>query len=378
MKNITASVPPGLLPQAAALEVKRIRHSYSGAPALNDVSFTVPAGGVAALLGPSGCGKSTMLRVIAGLIQPAHGSVWLGGRDLSAVPARERRIGMVFQSYALFPHMSVRENVAYGLSSQQLSRDERQGRVSEMLSLVQMGHLADRMPRELSGGQQQRVAVARALAMRPTAILLDEPFAALDRALRADLQAEFVSMQRKLGITAILVTHDQEEAQAVADTLIVMNKGSVEQIGTPAELYDRPNTPFVNAFIGQSSVMAGTVVASEVNDYRIRLAAGAELLLPRPPAFLQGSEVLVSVRPEQVRLVDGPQAGALPATCLQSVVQGADVLHRLALADGSVLLARQPREASAPELSTNQVHAVIDTHLCKVFPAEAARPAAVH
>jgi len=378
MKNITASVPAGLLPQAAALEVKRIRHSYGGAPALNDVSFTVPAGGVAALLGPSGCGKSTMLRVIAGLIQPAHGSVWLGGRDLSAVPARERRIGMVFQSYALFPHMSVRENVAYGLSSQQLSRDERQGRVSEMLNLVQMGHLADRMPRELSGGQQQRVAVARALAMRPTAILLDEPFAALDRALRADLQAEFVTMQRKLGITAILVTHDQEEAQAVADTLIVMNKGSVEQIGTPAELYDRPNTPFVNAFIGQSSVMAGTVVASEVNDYRIRLAAGAELVLPRPPAFLQGSEVLVSLRPEQVRLVAGPQAGSLPATCLQSVVQGADVLHRLALADGSVLLARQPREASAPELSTNQVHAVIDTHLCKVFPAEAASPAAVH
>ena len=359
---------------AAALEVKRVRHTYAGAPALNDVSFTVPAGGVAALLGPSGCGKSTMLRVIAGLIQPAHGSVWLGGKDLIAVPARERRIGMVFQSYALFPHMSVRENVAYGLSSLQLSRDERQARVDEMLGLVQMGVLADRMPRELSGGQQQRVAVARALAMRPTVILLDEPFAALDRALRADLQAEFVTMQRALGITAILVTHDQEEAQAVADTLIVMNRGSVEQIGTPAELYDRPATPFVSGFIGQSSTLAGTVLAAEGDDFRIRLALGAELSLPRPAAFLAGSQVLVSVRPEHVRVVGAAQAGSLPAKCLQSVVQGADVLHRLALADGTLLLARQPRGATAPELPDANVHAVIDTAACRVFPAEAPPP----
>ncbi|SDP85903.1 putative spermidine/putrescine transport system ATP-binding protein [Rhodoferax sp. OV413] len=360
-----------LAANAAVLEVKRVRHSYAGAPALNDVSFTVPAGGVAALLGPSGCGKSTMLRVIAGLIQPAHGSVWLGGKDLIAVPARERRIGMVFQSYALFPHMSVRENVAYGLSSLQLSRDERHARVTEMLGLVQMGHLADRMPRELSGGQQQRVAVARALAMRPTVILLDEPFAALDRALRADLQAEFVAMQRALGITAILVTHDQEEAQAVADTLIVMNRGSVEQIGTPAELYDRPATPFVSGFIGQSSTMTGTVISAEDDDYSVRLAVGAELSLPRPAAFRTGSEVLVSVRPEHVRVVGTPQAGSLPAQCLQSVVQGADVLHRLALADGTLLLARQPRGAAAPELPDSRVHAVIDTVACRVFPANA-------
>lgn len=356
---------------AAALEVKRVRHTYAGAPALNDVSFTVPAGGVAALLGPSGCGKSTMLRVIAGLIQPAHGSVWLGGKDLSTVPARERRIGMVFQSYALFPHMSVRENVAYGLSSLQLSRDERQARVTEMLALVQMSHLAERMPRELSGGQQQRVAVARALAMRPTAILLDEPFAALDRALRADLQAEFVAMQRALGITAILVTHDQEEAQAVADTLIVMNRGSVEQIGTPAELYDQPATPFVNAFIGQSSTLAGTALATEEDGCRIRLALGAELLLPRPAAFLAGSAVQVSVRPEHVRVVHTSQAGALPAQCLQSVVQGADVLHRLALADGTVLLARQPRGPGSLGLPNTSVHALIDSNACRVFPAEA-------
>ncbi|KQP49138.1 hypothetical protein ASF44_00440 [Pseudorhodoferax sp. Leaf274] len=354
---------------AVALEVRRVRHTYAGAPALNNVSFTVPAGSVAALLGPSGCGKSTMLRVIAGLIQPAHGSVWLGGKDLSRVPARERRIGMVFQSYALFPHMSVRENVAYGLSG--LSRDERQARVTEMLGLVQLGHLAERMPRELSGGQQQRVAVARALAMRPTVILLDEPFAALDRALRADLQADFVAMQRALGITAILVTHDQEEAQAVADQLIVMNRGSVEQIGTPAELYDQPATPFVNAFIGQSSVLAGTVLAADGVDCSIRLKLGPELSLARPERFLAGSAVQVSVRPEHVRVVPSVQPGTLPATCLQSVVQGADVLHRLALADGTVLLARQPRGAAAPDLPNAQVHALIDTSACRVFPADA-------
>ena len=363
-----------MLSNAAALEVERVSHSYGDAPALDDVSFTVPAGGVAALLGPSGCGKSTMLRVIAGLIRPARGSVRLAGRDLSAVPARERRIGMVFQSYALFPHMTVRENVAYGLSSLPLSRDQRQERVAEMLGLVQMGPLADRMPRELSGGQQQRVAVARALAMRPTAILLDEPFAALDRALRADLQAEFVAMQRALGITAILVTHDQEEAQAVADTLIVMNRGRVEQIGTPAELYDRPASPFVNAFIGQSSVLPGTVLGAGAQGQRIRLAAGSELPLARAVPFREGADVLVSVRPEHVRLVDAPQPGSLPARCLHSVVQGADVLHRLALADGTVLLVRQARDAHTPELLGAQVHALVDTTACQVFPADAATP----
>ena len=371
---MNASTMPGfaaMATNAAALEVERVSHTYSDAPALDDVSFTVPAGRVAALLGPSGCGKSTMLRVIAGLIQPARGSVRLAGRDLSSVPARERRIGMVFQSYALFPHMTVRENVAYGLSTLRLSREQRQERIAEMLGLVQMGALADRMPRELSGGQQQRVAVARALAMRPTAILLDEPFAALDRALRADLQAEFVTMQRALGITAILVTHDQEEAQAVADTLIVMNRGRVEQIGTPAELYDRPATPFVNGFIGQSSVLAGTVVAAGADELRIRLAVGGELSLARAGLFRAGSEVLVSVRPEQVRLVGAPQPGSLPADCLQSVVQGADVLHRLALADGTVLLVRQPRDARTPELPDARVHALIDTTACQIFPAGA-------
>ena len=219
----------------------------------------MPAGEIAALLGPSGCGKSTVLRAIAGLLPVAPGVISLDGKDVSPLSGRERGIGMVFQNYALFPHMTVAENVAYPLSFRGWDRKRRQARVEELLATVQLTGLARRLPKQLSGGQQQRVAVARALAVDPTLLLLDEPFAALDRALRLDLQIELVRLQHTLGITTVIVTHDQEEAQALASQLVVMNRGHVEQTGSPTEIYDRPATLFVNSFVGFAGQIRATV-----------------------------------------------------------------------------------------------------------------------
>ncbi len=347
------------------LAVDRITHAYAGAPAVSDVSFSIAPGSISAILGPSGCGKSTMLRIIAGLIRPGSGTIRIGGRDVSATPARERRVGMVFQNYALFPHMTVRENIGYGLSS--LARNEREARVAQLLSLVRLANFGDRLPRQLSGGQQQRVAVARALAPRPAILLLDEPFAALDRALRADMQFEFVRLQRELGITTILVTHDQEEAQAVADTLIVMNAGRLEQAGSPAELYDAPKSLFVNTFVGQASVLEATV---EAGGAALRLPAGEVLQLPTPARFVDGARIVLAVRPEHVNLHAAPRAGSLPARRLLSVPQGPTLLHDLVLADGTALKAaepRQPRSVHPPE--GTEVHVTFALEHCRIYPA---------
>jgi putative spermidine/putrescine transport system ATP-binding protein len=348
-----------------ALTAEHVTHAYSGAPAVSDVSFAIAAGSISAILGPSGCGKSTMLRIIAGLIRPGTGTIRIGGRDVSSTPARERRVGMVFQNYALFPHMTVRENIVYGLSS--LPRSEREDRVAQLLSLVRLTDFGSRLPRQLSGGQQQRVAVARALAPRPAILLLDEPFAALDRALRADMQFEFVRLQRELGITTILVTHDQEEAQAVADTLIVMNGGRLEQAGSPAELYDAPKSLFVNTFVGQASVLQARVEASGST---LRLQTGEALELTTPIRFVDGAKVVLAVRPEHVGLHAAPRAGSLPALRLLSVPQGPMLLHDLVLADGTALKAaepRQPRSVSPPEGA--EVHVTFAPEHCRIYPA---------
>ncbi len=351
-----------------SLAVEGIVHAYSGVPALDDVSFAVPAGGIAAILGPSGCGKSTMLRIVSGLVRPTAGKVRIGSRDVSEVPARERRVGMVFQNYALFPHMTVRENIGYGLSS--LPRDARHARVAQLLALVRLEIFADRLPRQLSGGQQQRVAVARALAPSPTLLLLDEPFAALDRALRADMQGEFVRLQRELGITTILVTHDQEEAQAVADTLIVMNGGRVEQVGSPAELYDSPCSLFVNTFVGEASVFAATVVADGEDGAILRLATGDEIRLGRRSGFLRDASVVLAIRPEHVTLHDKPAAGALPARRIQAIAQGSLLMHDLVLADGTKLKAIERRTPHAPDPhGSAELHVTFALEHCRLYPA---------
>ncbi|MFK3779566.1 ABC transporter ATP-binding protein [Agrobacterium sp. NPDC089420] len=353
------------------LSVKGLTHSYGGQNAISDISFDIKAGEIVALLGPSGCGKSTVLRAIAGLIQPKSGSLRLGDRYLANISARSRGIGMVFQNYALFPHLTVAENIAYPLSCQQMPRAERKARVEEMLSLVRLDGYGNRLPRELSGGQQQRVAVARAIAGRPSLLLLDEPFGALDRALRFDLQVELLHLQKTLGITTLIVTHDQEEAQSLAGRLVLMNRGHVEQIDTPMAVYDRPKTLFVNTFIGQANVMHGTVERLDAAATTVALTGGKALVLPRRLNFTAGSKVSITFRPEDVRLQTSPGVSSLPARLTVSVPLGPTLVHDLVLEDGTGLRASEVRGPStfipAPGA---QLFAEIDTGRCHAFPSE--------
>lgn len=239
--------------------VDRLTRRFSGAktPAVHDVSFEAPKGMVTALLGPSGSGKTTVLRLIAGLERPDGGAVRLGGRDMTRVPVQRRGVGFVFQGYALFEHMTVRDNIAFGLTVRRRPRREIDARVDELLGLVQLGALGERYPAQLSGGQRQRVAFARALATRPEVLLLDEPFGALDARVRIELRQWLRELHKKVDVTTILVTHDQEEALEIAERVVVMHDGVVEQIGTPHEVYDSPRTPFVASFIGNANALRG-------------------------------------------------------------------------------------------------------------------------
>ncbi|MCW1408617.1 ABC transporter ATP-binding protein [Rhizobium sp. 1AS11] len=364
---------PGIpnMAERKRLSVQGLTHSYGGQNAISDVAFDIEAGEIVALLGPSGCGKSTVLRAIAGLIQPKNGRIELGDQDLANVSARSRGVGMVFQNYALFPHLTVAENIAYPLACQKLPRTERKARVEEMLSLVRLKDYGNRLPRELSGGQQQRVAVARAIAGRPSLLLLDEPFGALDRALRFDLQVELLHLQKTLGITTLIVTHDQEEAQSLANRLVLMNKGNVEQIDTPMTVYDRPKTLFVNTFIGQANLLNGTVLRLDAESTLIGLANGRTLLLPRRLNFTLGSKVTITFRPEEVRLSTQRGGSTLPVRMTVSVPLGPSLVHDLVLEDGTGLRASEVRGPTTfiPEPGT-PLFAEIDTARCHAFPAE--------
>jgi putative spermidine/putrescine transport system ATP-binding protein len=341
---------------AQPIVLDAISHAYGGALAVDGVSMAVEGGELLALLGPSGCGKTTLLRIIAGFIAQTRGRVVVGGRVLDRVPPNLREIGIVFQNYALFPHMTVAQNIAYGLAARGESRTVQQDRVAEMLSVVQMSHLADRKPRELSGGQQQRVAIARALAVRPKVLLLDEPFAALDKNLRLDMQIEIKRLQRQFALTSILVTHDQDEAMSIADRIAVMSRGRVEQLADPVTVYDRPSTLFVNNFIGTSNLLPGVVEGASGAERRVRLDAGATWVLRPRTAVPVGARVLVSVRPEQL-VVHAAQAGAAcdegafaAEVVLGMPIAGA-VIHELRMADGRAVKVsgvRQGAEALAP------------------------------
>lgn len=352
-------------PDSTGLSVKQVTHSFRSSLALNDVSFEVAKGGVVALLGPSGCGKSTLLRVIAGLLPPDRGRISLGGRDLTRVPARKRSIGMVFQNFALFPHMTVRENIGYGLVSRRATKAETQAQVQEMLRLVRLEELGDRFPRQLSGGQQQRVAVARALAVSPSALLLDEPFGALDRALRAELQEEFIDTQSKVGITTVVVTHDQEEAQMVAGLLVVMNGGRIEQIGTPEDIYDRPATLFVNTFMGRANLFPATVAG----DGCVRLNTGEISARPQGASFRNGAPVILTARPEHVTVAPAGTPDGIAATWVRAAPQAQHLLVDLELSDGSHAKALILR-LDGPRLEPGTpVKLCLDPATTQLFPA---------
>ena len=285
--------------------------------AVDRLSLEVESGSFFALLGPSGCGKTTTLRMIGGFEQPTEGQIFLGDREVSGLPAYKRDVNTVFQSYALFPHLSLFENVAFGLRRRAVKGETLSGKVKEMLRIVGLEGMEKRKPRQLSGGQQQRVALARALVNRPRVLLLDEPLGALDLKLRKQMQLELKSIQHDVGITFIHVTHDQEEAMTMADRIAVMNRGRIEQLGTPNELYETPATAYVASFLGASNLISGTVSGSDT----VRLHSGPEVRV-RPDALGgRTGEVAVGIRPEKIELGEG-QANTLEGTIVEQAYVG--------------------------------------------------------
>src|SRR5579871_117182 len=297
---------PAAQPQ---IRIDGISKTYGASTAVDDVTLSIYKGEIFALVSSSGCGKTTLLRMLAGFAQPTHGRISIDGADMGTIPPHERPVNMMFQSYALFPHMTVGRNVGYGLRRLPLDEATRQRRVTEALEMVQLGHLAERKPHQLSGGQRQRVALARALIRRPKVLLLDEPLSALDKKLREQTQFELMELQWKVGITFIVVTHDQDEAMALASRIAVMDRGRVVQVGTPAEIYEFPRTRFVADFFGTANLIEGTVAAREENRITVHCPeCGADVVVDGGGDFGVGQKVCVALRPEKLRLSKQPPA----------------------------------------------------------------------
>ncbi|NGN68277.1 ABC transporter ATP-binding protein [Streptomyces sp. A7024] len=299
--------------QAAGVTLTGISKTFGDFTAVQPMDLSIPQGSFFALLGASGCGKTTTLRMIAGLEQPTAGRVMLGDRDVTSLPPHRRPVNTVFQSYALFPHLSVQDNVAFGLRRRGKKQVHKE--VEDVLELVELGPLARRKPAQLSGGQQQRVALARAIVNRPEVLLLDEPLGALDLKLRRQMQLELKRIQTEVGITFVHVTHDQEEAMTMADTIAVMNHGRVEQLGAPAELYESPGSAFVANFLGQSNLIAAEISAAEGDELVLR-AGDTKLTLPRDrmraTSAASGTKVLAGIRPEKIAIRSRSDEAAVP------------------------------------------------------------------
>ena len=335
-----------------SIQVKNIEKHFGAFHALNNISLDFPDGQLVALLGPSGCGKTTLLRIIAGLESADGGQVILEGEDATNVHVREREVGFVFQHYALFRHMTVFENIAFGLRvrprSTRPSEAETKKRVTRLLDLVQLGFLADRYPAQLSGGQRQRIALARALAVEPRVLLLDEPFGALDAKVRKELRRWLRTLHDELHITSIFVTHDQEEALEVADQIIVMNKGNVEQIGSPREVYEKPATPFVFDFLGQANRFEGQNNAGtiQIGEDRIQLDS-----LRNAPS----GEVIAFARPDELRIHAQPQDNAIQATFVRELWIAGKVVAELHDRQGKLIeISLTAEEARLHQFRPNQ------------------------
>ena len=301
---------PWLDPGATAqILIDGITKTYGAHTAVDNVTLSIYKGEMFALVGASGCGKTTLLRMLAGFAEPSSGRICIDGAEMGAVPPHERPVNMMFQSYALFPHMSVEQNVGYGLRRLALDKAVKRQRVQEALDMVQLSALGLRKPHQLSGGQRQRVALARALIRRPKVLLLDEPLSALDKKLREQTQFELMDLQQRVGITFIVVTHDQDEAMALATRIAVMDRGQVVQVGTPAEIYEFPRSRFVADFVGTTNLFEGTVSACEPGLISVHcVEAGGELLVDDAGHFTVGQRVWVALRPEKVRLAKQPLA----------------------------------------------------------------------
>ncbi len=341
--------------------------------AVDAVDLTIDAGELFFLLGPSGCGKTTLLNLIAGLLEPGSGKIWFGERDVSLLPTSQRNAVMCFQSYALWPHLSVADNLRFGLDVRQLSRGERERRVEEALALVRMTEFADRKPAELSGGQQQRVAIARATAVRPACLLLDEPLSNLDTRLRQEMRGEIRSICRATGLTTLYVTHDQKEALSIADRIAIMKSGKVVQVGKPAELYTRPATAFVAEFLGQSNLISGRIIERSPlaegppggEHVRVETPLGVLSVHTRSALGPGIERVTLGIRPEQVKVVtrdsfaDGPAADAarneIPARLVESWFLGDSSEHRLDCQGQMIRMQSVPPRLDLPSSVTLQL-----------------------
>ncbi len=340
---------PGLA--AGHLSLAEIGKSYGQVVALDGVSLAVESGKLLTILGPSGSGKTTLLKVIAGFELPESGTVLLGGRDLTEAPAAARNIGMVFQNYALFPHMSVHDNIAFPLQMRRTPRGEIATRVQQALDLVELPGFAERLPAQLSGGQQQRVALARAIVFQPQLLLLDEPFGALDRKLREAMQLEVRRLQKRLGVTTLFITHDQEEALVLADRIAIMRSGRIEQIGTPEDIYERPRTSFVANFIGESNILTGCVLGHEADSTVIELTDRQRVLVGSKGRAPIGRDVKILVRPERIELfaTRTPGLNRLNGTIVEAIYLGTSHKYRVQITTGFDLLLRTPvRADTAP------------------------------
>jgi iron(III) transport system ATP-binding protein len=356
---------------ACELRIRGLAKRFGAFTALERVDLDVAAGELLTLLGPSGCGKTTLLRALAGLDGQDEGEIWQDGAEVSALPVSRRGCGIVFQSYALFPNLTVRENVAYGLVSSGRPRAESARRVAELLELMDLGAHAGKYPAQLSGGQQQRVALARALALRPRLLLLDEPFSALDARVRARLRGELRSLQRRLGITTVMVTHDQEEALTTSDRIAVMRAGRIEQVGTPAEIYGQPATPFVAEFVGRMNFLPGEVREPDVVEI-----LGEPVRLGSAVALARGTAVTVCVRPEDVALrPEGPPAANVLAATVADVEFAGSRSSATVVTRGNLTLSADLATSAASALGLAPGRGV-EVHLppprLRIFPAATA------
>jgi putrescine transport system ATP-binding protein len=331
--------PASTRDDSAFLQIHNVVKDFGGYKAVNNVSLDIAKGEIFALLGSSGCGKTTLLRMLAGFETPTSGRIILNGQDLAGLPPYERPLNMMFQSYALFPHLTVWDNIAFGLRRDGMSKDAVADRVEAMLKLVQLGKYAKRKPHQLSGGQQQRVALARSLAKQPQLLLLDEPLGALDKKLREQTQIELVNIIEQVGVTCVMVTHDQEEAMTMASRIAVMSEGRFLQVGSPNEIYETPQTRFVADFIGNVNMMDGTVEVDE-NDHVIIAGEDCKHYVGHGITGTQGMSVTVALRPEKIHLVRHKPTDEF--NCTEGVIEemsyfGSFTVYRLKLASGATL-----------------------------------------
>ena len=336
----------------AVVELQKCTRDFGGVRAVDAMDLAILEGEFLSLLGPSGCGKTTTLNLVAGFVEPTVGRILIDGEDVTGLPAHRRGLGVVFQSYALFPHLSVFENVAFGLRERRVSAAEIKRRVGEALALVRLDRLGRQKPSELSGGMQQRVALARALVYRPRVLLLDEPLAALDKKLREEMRDELRAIQRSVGITTVFVTHDQAEALGLSDRIAVMSGGRIEQLGTPRDVYERPGTRFVADFIGASTILRGRAVGADL----VALSPELTIKVSAMGALAAGRDVELAIRPERVQLASAPGIGTTVARIEGLVYQGALTEVTARLGDGQHVRAFVTEPASLPLATGQTVH----------------------